>query len=116
VNKATFDAWKVLGANISDLTDKMLSLEAGQTADIYYDPDTMRVSVGAPDGANNVKIAVMSSPDLDRYYDIRKEGNYYVDGDGQKFSRDEFPRILARMIKGMKDGGAEWGWEFKLCH
>lgn len=115
MSESTFDAWKVLAANISDLTGKMLSLEAGQTADVYYDPDTMRVSVGAPRGANDFKIAVMSGPNLASDYDIRKEGDYYVDGDGQKFSRDEFPSVLARMIEDMRDGGAEWGWEFKLC-
>ena len=115
MSQTEFNPWHVLCAHISDLTEKMLSLEAGQTADVYYDPVARRVWAGEPGGENAVKIAVMSGPNLAPHYDIRKEGDYYVDGDGQKFSRAEFPGVLARMIKDIRDGGAEWGWEFNLC-
>ena len=47
-------------------------------------------------------------------YGVHPQGSGFVNDDGEEIAKDQLPAYLVQYIKGAKDGGAEWGWEFKL--
>jgi hypothetical protein len=47
-------------------------------------------------------------------YGIRRNGNSFVTDEGEEIPQAQLASSLTQYIIDMKDGGAEWGWEFKL--
>jgi hypothetical protein len=47
-------------------------------------------------------------------YGIRRNGNSLVTDEGEEIPQAQLASSLTQYIIDMKDGGAEWGWEFKL--
>jgi hypothetical protein len=56
----------------------------------------------------------VTAPDLENHYDVHPSGNGFVNGDGEEIPRGQLAAYLVQNITGAKDGGAEWGWEFKV--
>ncbi len=106
--------WKILQSNLPALVQNMLTLGPNESIAVYCDPSGRNLTFGKPDDAMNVKLCQLSPPNLEDSYDIHPKGNGYVTGDGDEISKEDFPDYLAQTIKGIIDGGGEWGWEFKL--
>lgn len=93
----------------------MVTIPKGSWVDVYADPSGKRFSFSHPDGDANIKLFSMTCPDLERSYDIQKKGDLYFYSDEEEgIPAAKLPEVLAQYIRGMKDGGAEWGWEFKF--
>lgn len=107
-------AWQVIGANIPELSKLMLTIPQGSSVEVYCNVSGTKLSFGHPDGTANLRLCSVTAPNLEFSYDIHKEGGKYYTGDGDEILGDRLPGLLASYIMGMRDGGAEWGWEFKL--
>jgi hypothetical protein len=107
-------AWQIIGANLDKLVSVMLTVQKGTWVDVYCDSAGKILSFSSPSGAANVKLCAMTAPDLEGSYDVHPSGGDFVNGDGEKIPKGQLAAYLVQSITGMKDGGAEWGWEFKL--
>ena len=58
--------------------------------------------------------AQLNAPDLEGSYGVRPRGDGFTNDDGEEISKEQLPASWVQYITGAKDGGAEWGWEFKL--
>ncbi len=108
------DAWRIIESNLPKLVEKMVTLRPNESAEVFCDPPGRNLSFGKPVDQMNVKLCRITPPDLEGSYDVHRDGNTYVNGDGEEILGEELPTYLTRAIRGMKDGGSEWGWEFKL--
>ena len=106
--------WEIISCNLPALVAKMVTIPTGSYVDVFTDHTGSNISFQNPSGACNVKLCAMTSPDLNNHYDIRQQGADFVNGDGERIPRDQLPAVLLQYIQGMKDGSAEWGWEFKI--
>lgn len=108
------DTWNVIGSNLPILVEKMLTLKKNESIDVYCDQSGKNLSFSKPGGQMNVKLCRLTAPDLEGSYDIRKRGDAYINGDGEEIPKDQLADYITQSIIGMRDGGAEWGWEFKI--
>jgi hypothetical protein len=109
--------WVIIGANLDRLVPFMLSLPKGSSADVFTDASGSNLYLSKPTAAADVKLCSVvpdSDADFAARYDIHPDGAGYVNGDGEKIPRDRLATTLIDYIRGMKDGGGEWGWEFKV--
>ncbi len=100
--------------NIDQLVAVMLAVPKGGSVDVYCDAAGKNLSISKPTPTAILKLCSVTSTDLERYYDITPRGDGYVTGDGEEIPRDKLKDYLVESIRGMSDGGAEWGWEFKV--
>ncbi len=107
-------AWKIIGSNLPQLVTLMVTVQEGTQVDVFCDPAGRCLSFARPSGAANVKLCSVTAPDLEGSYGIRRAGNSFVTDEGEEIPKDQLASRLTEYIAGMKDGGAEWGWEFKL--
>jgi hypothetical protein len=107
-------AWQILGANIDKLVGVMLTIQQGACVDVFCDPTGTKLSFSNPSGPSNIKLCVVTPPDLENHYDVHRSGSGFLNGDGEQIPKEQLAAYLAQYILGAKDGGAEWGWEFKL--
>jgi hypothetical protein len=105
-------AWRIIGANLEKLVPGMLTVPKGSSIDAFTDPSGSELVFSRPSGSANIKLCSVTAPDLESHYGIRPQGNAFVDGDGEVIPREQLAAYLVQYIKGARDGGAEWGWEF----
>lgn len=107
-------AWQIIGANLGKLVGLMLTVQKGTWVDVFCDPTGTNLSFSTPSGTANIKLCGVTAPDLEDSYDVHPSGTGFVNGDGEQIPKEQLATYLVQSITGMKDGGAEWGWEFKL--
>jgi hypothetical protein len=108
------DAWGIIESNLPKMVEKMLTLQPNESVEVYCDPQGRNLSFGRPLDQINLKLCRITPPDLEGSYAVHRKGNGYVNDDGEEIAREDLAAYLIQSIQGMKDGGAEWGWEFKL--
>jgi hypothetical protein len=107
-------AWQIIGTNLDKLVAVMLTVQKGGSIDVFSDPTGANLAVSHPSGTANIKLCSVTAPDLDGSYGVHSRGTAFVNDDGEEIPRDQLAAYLVQYIIGAKDGGAEWGWEFKL--
>ncbi|MDA4123277.1 MAG: hypothetical protein OK456_08880 [Thaumarchaeota archaeon] len=107
-------SWAIIGANLGKLVELMLTVPKGTSVDVFCDPTGKILSFSGPSGPANLKLCAVSPPDLDGSYGVHPQGSGFVNDDGEEIPKDQLPAYLVKYIEGARDGGAEWGWEFKL--
>jgi len=107
-------AWQIIGANLNKLVDLMSTVQKGAGVDVFCDPTGTNLSFSNPSDASNVKLCTVTAPDLEDNYGVYPHGAGFVNGDGEEIPRERLADYLLEYIVGAKDGGAEWGWEFKI--
>jgi hypothetical protein len=111
------EAWKIIQSNLPKLAGFMITLEKGTWVDVYCDPMGKDISFSKPSGAASVKLCGVTAPDLG-HYGLQRQDDFIVSDDGcddPKVPSGQFAAFLAQRILDMaRDGGAEWGWEFKV--
>jgi hypothetical protein len=109
------EAWKIIGSNLPNLVSLMVTLQKGNQVDVFCDASGKSVSLSKPLGEANIKLCSVTAPDLEGSYGIRLKGNSFVIDDGEEIPPGQLASHLTQYITDMKDGGNEWGWEFKLA-
>jgi hypothetical protein len=114
------EAWKTIQSNLPKLVDFALTIPKGTWVDVFCDPAGKTLSFSQPSGAASVKLCGVSAPDLAGHYDLHQQGDSFIyedgSGDQEKIPSDKLSAYLAQRILDMaRDGGAEWGWEFKVA-
>ncbi len=107
-------AWEIIGANLVKLVGVMSNLQKGSLVDVFCNPTGTNLSFSNPSGASNAKLCSVTAPDLENNYGVYPHGAGFVNDDGEEIPRDRLAAYLVEYIRGAKDGGAEWGWEFKV--
>jgi len=107
-------AWKIIGANLDRLAALMLTVQKGAWIDVFCDPTGTNLSVSKPSGVANIKLCAVTAPDLGDHYGVHPQGDGFANDDGEEIPKEGLAAYLAQYIVGAKDGGAEWGWEFKV--
>jgi hypothetical protein len=107
-------AWKIIGFNLQTLVSVMVTVQKGAQVDVFCDPSGQSFSFSKPSGSANTKLCSVTAPDLEGCYAIRRKGNLFVTDEGEEIPQAQLASRLTQYITDMKDGGAEWGWEFKL--
>jgi hypothetical protein len=107
-------SWQIIGANLDKLVGVMITVQKGATIDVFCDSAGRILSFGSPSGEANTKLCSVAAPNLEDHYDVHPSGNGFVNGDGEQIPKEGLANYLVQSIEGMKDGGAEWGWEFRL--
>lgn len=107
-------AYRVILENLDQLVGLMLSVPKGGSVDVFCDAAGKNLSISKPTPSSNVRLCSVVSTDLESYYDVTPRGDGYVNGDGDEIPREKLKDYLVESIRGMSDGGAEWGWEFRL--
>jgi len=106
-------AWGIIGANLDKLVGVMLTVQKGAWIDVFCDPAGTNLSFSQPSGAANVRLCAVTAPDLENNYGVHSRGDGFANDDGEEISKGRLGAYLVQYIVGAKDGGAEWGWEFK---
>jgi hypothetical protein len=106
--------WKIVESHLAELVELMIAVPKGAAVDVFCDPAGKKLSVAKPSGDASVKLCAVSAPDLENSYGLRPGAAGFVNDDGEEIPKERLAAYLARYIAGAKDGGAEWGWEFKL--
>ncbi len=107
-------AWQIIGANLGKLVAVMLTVQKGGSIDVFSDPTGTNLAVSHPSGTASLKLCSVTAPDLEGSYGVHPRGTAFVNDDGEEIPSDQLAAYLVQYITGAKDGGAEWGWEFKL--
>ena len=108
------EAWKIIRSNLPTLVSVMVTVQKGAQLQVFCDPSGKSFSFSKPSGAANIKLCSVTAPDLEGCYAIRPKGNSFVTDEGEEIPQSQLASRLTQYITDMKDGGAEWGWEFKL--
>ncbi|MGD0636749.1 MAG: hypothetical protein ABSA72_01745 [Nitrososphaerales archaeon] len=106
-------AWQIIETNLDKLVAVMLTVQKGASIDVFTDPTGANLAVSQPSGTANIKLCSVTAPDLEGSYGVHPSGTGFVNDDGEEIPRDQLAAYLVQYILGAKDGGAEWGWEFK---
>lgn len=107
-------AWRIIGTHLDELVAVMLTVQKGAWIDVFCDPTGANLSFSKPSGVASVKLCAVTAPDLEGSYDLHQQGSGFVNGDGEEIPKEKLAGYLVQNIIGAKDGGAEWGWEFKV--
>jgi hypothetical protein len=106
-------ALRIISANLPTLVGVMVTVQQGTQVDVFCDSSGKSFSVSKPSGAANIKLCSVTAPDLEGSYGIRRKGNSFVTDEGEEIPQGQLASRLTQYITDMRDGGAEWGWEFK---
>jgi hypothetical protein len=107
-------AWKIIGSNLQTLVSVMVTVQKGAQVEVFCDPSGKSFSFSKPSRDASIKLCSVTAPDLEGCYAIRPKGNSFVTDDGEEIPQAQLAFRLTQYITDMKDGGAQWGWEFKL--
>ena len=107
-------AWNIIGSNLQTLVSVMVTVQKGVQVDVFCDPSGQSFSFSKPSGDASIKLCSVTAPDLEGCYGIRRKGNSFVTDEGDEIPQAQLASRLTQYITDMKDGGAEWGWEFKV--
>jgi hypothetical protein len=91
----------------------MVTVQKGAEVEVFCDASGKKLSVSKPSGEANIKLCSVTAPDLEGSYGIHRKGDSFVTDDGEAIPQAQLASRLVQYITDMKDGGAEWGWEFK---
>ena len=108
------EAWSIIEANLPKLVTLMVTVPKGTQTDVFCDASGKSLSFSKPQGAANIKLCAVSGPDLEGSYGVRRKGNSFVNNDGEEIAPDRLASYVTQDITDMKNGGNEWGWEFKV--
>ncbi|MGA2710628.1 MAG: hypothetical protein ACLQJ0_28610 [Steroidobacteraceae bacterium] len=108
------EAWIIIDSNLTKLVSLMVTVQKGTQVEVFCDASGKSLSFSKPLGEANIKLCAVTAPDLEGSYGVRRKGNSFVNDDGEEIAPDKLASYLTQFITGMKDGGNEWGWEFKL--
>jgi len=108
------EAWIIIDSNLTKLVSLMVTVQKGTQVEVFCDASGKSLSFSEPLGEANIKLCAVTAPDLEGSYGVRRKGNSFVNDDGEEIAPDKLASYLTQFITGMKDGGNEWGWEFKL--
>jgi hypothetical protein len=109
------EAWKIIHLNLPKLVNLMVTVQKGTEVDVFCDAPGKNLSFSKPLGEAKIKLCSVTAPDLEGSYALHRRGNSFVTDDGEEIPQAQLASRLTQYITEMKDGGAEWGWEFKLC-
>jgi hypothetical protein len=107
-------AWEIIGANLDEFVRTMLTVQKGAWIDAFCDPSGTKLSFSKPSAVANVPLCKVTAPDLENDYGVYPHLSGFVNDDGEEIPKDGLAAYLVQYIVGAKDGGAEWGWEFKV--
>jgi hypothetical protein len=105
----------IIDSNLPKLVSLMVTVQKGNQVDVFCDASGKSVSFSKPSGEANIKLCSVSAPDLEGTYGLRQKGNLFVNDDGEEVSQARLASYLTQFITNAKDGGDEWGTEFKLA-
>jgi hypothetical protein len=108
------EALKIIDANLPRLVNLMLTIQKGTQVDVFCDESGKSFSFFKPFGEANIKLCSVAAPDLEGCYGIHRNGDSFVTDEGEEIPADQLASRLTQYITDMRDGGAEWGWEFRL--
>jgi hypothetical protein len=108
------EAWKTIDSNLPKLVSLMVTVQKGAHVDVFCDASGKSLSFSKPTAEANIKLCAVTAPDLEGSYGVRRKGNSFVNDDGEEIAPAKLASYLTKFITDMKDGGNEWGWEFKL--
>jgi len=108
------EAWIIIDSNLTKLVSLMVTVQKGTQVEVFCDASGKSLSFSKPSGEANIKLCAVTAPDLEGSYGVHRKGNSFVNDDGEEIAPDKLASYLTQFITGMKDGGNEWGWEFKL--
>jgi hypothetical protein len=108
------EARKIIEANLPKLVNLMVTVQKGSRVDVFCDASGKSLSFSKPSAEASLKLCTVTAPDLEGSYAIRRKGNVFVTDDGEEIPPGQLASRLMQFITDMKDGGNEWGWEFKL--
>ena len=107
-------AWGIIGANLDKLVSMMLAVQKGAWIDVFCDPTGAALSFSKPSDVANIKLCAVTAPNLEDNYGVHPRGDGFANDDGEEIPKGQLAAYLVQYIVGAKDGGAEWGWEFKV--
>ena len=107
-------AWKVIGESLDELVAAMLVVPVGEEMEVFCDPTGTKLSFSEPTSVSHIRLCTVSAPDLKGNYGVSPRGDGFTNDDGEDIPKGQLAAYLAQYIAGAKDGGAEWGWEFKV--
>jgi hypothetical protein len=108
------EARRIINSNLPTLVKLMITVQKGSSVDVFCDPSGKSLSFSKPLGEANIKLCSVTAPDLEGSYALHRKGNSFVTDDGEEIPQDELAARLTSWIIDMRDGGADWGWEFKM--
>ncbi len=108
-------SWQIIGKNLERLVPVMLSVPKGGSIDVFTDSTGTSLAFSSPSGAVSIKLCSVTAPDLEGSYGIHPHGMEFVNDDGEEIPKEQLVAYLVQYIDSAKDGGEEWGWEFKLA-
>lgn len=91
----------------------MVTVQKRAQAEVFCDPSGKSFSFSKPSGDASIRLCSVTAPHLEGCYAIRPKGNSFVT-DAEEIPLAQLAFRLTQYITDMKDGGVEWGWEFKL--
>jgi hypothetical protein len=107
-------AWKVIGESIDELVAVMLVVPEGDQIEVFCDQTGTKLSFSEPSSTAHIRLCVVTAPDLKGNYGISPRGDGFANDEGEEIPKGQLAAYLAQYIAAAKDGGAEWGWEFKV--
>jgi hypothetical protein len=107
-------AWKVIGESLDELVAVMLVVPEGDQIEVFCDPTGTKLSFSEPSSAAHIRLCTVIAPDLKGHYGISPRADGFVNDEGEEIPKGQLAAYLAQYIASAKDGGAEWGWEFKV--
>ncbi len=108
------EAWQIINSNLPRLVSLMVTVQKGNHVDVFCDASGKSLSFSKASGEANIKLCSVTAPDLEGSYGVHRKGNSFINDDGEEIPQDRLASYLTQFITDMKDGGNEWGWEFKL--
>jgi hypothetical protein len=108
------EALRIISPNPPQLVSFMVTVHKGIQLDVFCDSAGKSFSLAQPSGVANIKLCSVTAPDLEGCYGIRRQGNSFVTDDGEEIPPSQLASRLTQYVTDMGNGGAEWGWEFKL--
>jgi hypothetical protein len=107
-------SWAIIGVNLGKLVEVMLTVQKGASVDVFCDSTGANLSIAETSGTATIKLCSVTAPELEDHYGVKPRGDGFTNDDGEAIPREQLPAYLVQYITGAKDGGAEWGWEFKV--
>ena len=107
-------AWRIINANLDKLVRAMLTVKKGDSIQVFCDPTGTELSFPKPSGGANIELCAVTAPELEDHYGVRPRGDGFTNDDGEEIAKEQLAGYLVQYIVGARDGGAEWGWEFRV--
>lgn len=107
--------WRIVASNLAKLVDLMITVQKGTWVDVFCDPTGKNLSFSKPSDGASIKLCRVTAPDLAGRYELRQEGDFYVNYDEERIPKDQLGTYLTKYQTSPMKDGAEWGWEFEVA-